>query len=113
MALVLRGRGGDSRIVKTSNSSAGTRARGDLLSPWTVIALWSIPALLSTLETVTFTRLAGHEIAPWRAFVAEAPQWYGWALLTPLIARLGERFPLRRPLRWRNLAVHAGASPSM
>jgi two-component system LytT family sensor kinase len=110
MALVLGSRGGDSRIVTTSNGSAERRARGDLLSPWTVIALWSIPALLSTLETVTFTRLAGHEIAPWRAFVAEAPQWYGWALFTPLIARLGERFPLRRPLRWRNLAIHGAAS---
>jgi two-component system LytT family sensor kinase len=96
--------------VNTSHSSADTHARSDLLSPWTVIALWSIPALLSTLETVTFARLAGHEIAPWRAFVAEAPQWYGWALLTPLIARLAERVPLRRPLRWRNLAIHAGGS---
>jgi two-component system LytT family sensor kinase len=96
--------------VSSSHSWDDTHARSDLLSPWTVIALWSIPALLSTLETVTFTRLAGHEIAPWRAFVAEAPQWYGWALFTPLIARLGEHLPLRRPLRWRNLAIHAGAS---
>jgi two-component system, LytTR family, sensor kinase len=110
MALVFGSPRGERRIVTTSNGFAEKRARGDLLSPWTVIALWSIPALLSTLETVTFTRLAGHELAPWRAFVAEAPQWYGWALFTPLIARLGARFPLRRPLRWRNLAIHAGAS---
>jgi len=57
-----------------------------------------------------FARMAGHPIAPWRAFVAEAPQWYAWAAYTPAIVVLGERFPLRRPVRWRNVFVHATAS---
>lgn len=75
-----------------------------------MFAIWSVPALLSTLETVMFSSAAGRPMAPWRAFVAEGPQWYGWALLAPVIARLGERFPLRRPLQLRNVAVHAAAS---
>jgi LytS/YehU family sensor histidine kinase len=57
-----------------------------------------------------FARQAGRPIPVARAFFAEAPQWYGWALLTPLIVTLGERFPLRRPLRARSVAVHVAAS---
>ncbi|MDB4874898.1 MAG: signal transduction histidine kinase, LytS [Gemmatimonadetes bacterium] len=57
-----------------------------------------------------FSRMGGRPIPAWRAFAAEAPQWYGWALLTPVIIRLGERFPLQRPLRARNVTVHALAS---
>ncbi|MEP6621218.1 MAG: histidine kinase [bacterium] len=76
------------------------------LSPWSLIALWSVPALLSTLETVMFSRAAGHPMTPLLAFIAEAPQWYAWALLTPLIAHLGQRVPLRQPLRGRNIAMH-------
>jgi signal transduction histidine kinase len=57
-----------------------------------------------------FARLAGRPMPVWRAFLAEAPQWYGWAALTPLIVALGERFPLRAPVKARNVVVHATAS---
>jgi two-component system LytT family sensor kinase len=80
------------------------------VNPWMVLGLWSVPALLSTFETVMFASAAHRPIAPWRAFVGEAPQWYGWALFTPAIVALGRRFPLRRPIRLRNVFVHAGAS---
>ncbi len=84
--------------------------RSPALSVRVAFAIWTIPTLLSTLETVTFARLGGHPIAPWRAFVGEAPQWYCWALFTPMIAALGERVPLRRPVRARNVALHVCAS---
>lgn len=80
------------------------------LSPWVVFALWSIPALLATFETTTLAGASGHPIALWRAFASEAPQWYGWALLTPIVARLGARFPLARPVRLGHVAVHVAAS---
>ncbi len=80
------------------------------LDPWLLAALWTVPAVLSTLETVMFARLSGHPIAVWRAFVAEAPQWYGWALLTPLVFALAARFPIRRPLKSVNVLVHLAAS---
>jgi hypothetical protein len=92
------------------HSPSPADSRGSRLSPRLSLAIWTVPTLLSTLETVYFARLGGRPIAAWRAFVAEAPQWYGWALLTPLIVALGERFPLRRPLRARNVAVHAAAA---
>jgi two-component sensor histidine kinase len=85
-------------------------ARRSGLSPFAVFGLWTIPTLLSTLETVMFARLGNRPISVTRAFFAEAPQWYGWALLTPLIVSLGERCPLRRPVRAGNVLAHVGAS---
>ncbi len=80
-----------------------------ILSPWLVLAAWSVPALLSTFETVTFARLAGHPIELWRAFATEAPGWYAWALCTPLIAGVAMRAPLVRPVRARNVLAHVVA----
>ena len=77
---------------------------------WKIAAIWMIPAALSTFETVMFASIGGRPISVWRAFVAEAPQWLGWAIFTPAIISLGERYPLRRPVRPRSLVVHAFAS---
>jgi two-component sensor histidine kinase len=86
------------------------KPRRFVLGPAAIIGLWTIPTLLSTLETVMFARMAGRPMPVWRAFLAEAPQWYGWAALTPVIIALGRRFPLRAPVRARNVAVHAVAT---
>src|SRR5262245_36355785 len=87
---------------------AGSQKRR--LPTWTLAGVWMIPAVLSPLETVMFARLSGHPIAVWRAFVGEAPQWFGWAVLTPLIIALAERYTLRRPVRVSSVLVHASAS---
>src|SRR5882757_3618628 len=71
-----------------------------------IIALWTVPALLSTFETVVFSSLNGQPTPVWRAFVSEASGWYTWALITPLVIRMGIRFPVIRPLRWRHIAAH-------
>ena len=86
------------------------RPRNGILSPRVLLALWTVPALLSTFETVIFARLAQRPMPLWRAFVAEAPQWYGWVLFTPAIVALGRRYPLRRPVRVRNVFVHVTGS---
>jgi signal transduction histidine kinase len=77
---------------------------------WLVLLMWTVPTLLSTFETVMFARLGRRPIPVWRAFLSEAPQWYGLALFSPLIVALGERFPLRRPIRVANVVTHAFAS---
>jgi two-component system, LytTR family, sensor kinase len=69
-------------------------------------ALWTVPALLSTFETVVFASLSGHPLPVWRAFISEASGWYTWALVTPLIIRMGIRYPVT----WRNALVHAAAA---
>jgi two-component system, LytTR family, sensor kinase len=99
-------------VVAVTTSLAQTSQPDNLesLAVWKIAAVWTIPAVLSTVETVMFGRLGGHPIAAWRAFVGEAPQWFGWAALTPAIIALGERYPLRRPVRLRAIVVHAAAS---
>lgn len=83
------------------------------LTPAISFAIWTVPTLLSTVETVTFAGIGHHPIAIWRAFVAEAPQWYTWALFTPLIIRLGTLAPLRAGARLRSGAIHVAASLAM
>lgn len=94
-------------------SMSGQRDQGEdlssVLSPWLVVAAWTVPALLSTFETVTFARLAGHPIELWRAFATEAPGWYAWAACTPLIARVAMRAPLVRPVRARSVMAHVAS----
>ena len=97
-------------VVTTQPTQRERRGEDESLSAWKIAAVWTIPAILSTVETVMFARLAGHPIAMWRAFVGEAPQWFGWAALTPAIIALGERYPLRRPIGARSVFVHGGAS---
>jgi two-component system, LytTR family, sensor kinase len=70
------------------------------------LAIVTIPALLSTFETVMFARLGGRPIAAWRAFVGEAPQWYTWVLLTPAIVAVGARLRIGWPPALRSVAVH-------
>ena len=77
---------------------------------WQIAGVWAIPAVLSTVETVMFARAGGHPIAVWRAFVGEAPQWFGWAALTPAIVALGQHYPLRKPVRASAILLHASAS---
>lgn len=72
------------------------------------LALVTVPAVLSTLETVMFASMSGRPIAPWRAFVAEAPQWYTWVFLAPMIVSTARRYRLRWPPAPRTVAVHVG-----
>ena len=79
-----------------------------LVAPWLVVAAWTVPALLATFETVMFSRIAGHPIELWRAFLSEAPGWYVWCAFTPIIARVARRAPLA-PLHWRAPLLHAAS----
>lgn len=98
--------------MRMTDDSTSLPARPDegRVQPRIAFAIWSIPALLSTFETVMFSAMAKHPIPVWKAFASEAPQWYCWALLTPVIAGMGERFPLRRPFKARNFLANLGAS---
>lgn len=75
-----------------------------------IVAAWTVPAALSTFETVMFASASNHPISVARAFAAEAPGWYTWAALTPVIIALGRRFPLDRRTRPGAIGVHIGAS---
>jgi two-component sensor histidine kinase len=96
--------------MQAQTSDQNIKHDDERIAAWKIVAVWTVPAILSTTETVMFGRLGGHPIAVWRAFIGEAPQWYGWALLTPGIIALTRRYPLRRPIRIPSIVVHAAAS---
>lgn len=75
-----------------------------------LLAVWTIPALLSTMETIVFARQAGRPMPAWLAFAAQAPGWYAWALLTPVVVALGRRWRIDRAPRGRALVMHLGCA---
>ena len=77
-----------------------------------LLAAWSIPALLATIETVVFSRSSPRPLSfPW-AFLTQAPGWYTWALLTPFVLWLGRRWRMERPLRPATIGGHLLAAAS-
>lgn len=74
---------------------------------WPIIVLaWAVPALLGTVETVMFWRMAGRDYPLWRAAAMQVPPWIVYALLTPVIFTLGTRIPLERSLLVRRFTLH-------
>lgn len=74
------------------------------------IALWSAVVLVSALHG--FLRDV-QEGTVWSVFDYlrwSAIQWYVWAALAPIVFRLGERYPVRAPIRLRSLGRHLAAS---
>jgi two-component system, LytTR family, sensor kinase len=74
-----------------------------------LVGIWTVPAVLSIAQEYLYSRLTGHPMPLWRAAVSEAPHWYVWVLVTPLIVRLVERWPLTWPpvagALWRHLGL--------
>lgn len=71
-----------------------------------VLVAWTIPALFSAGIVVEHSLETGTSIALGRAFLLNAPVWYSWAILTPLVLFLADRLPLAGPRAWRNAALH-------
>jgi two-component system, LytTR family, sensor kinase len=78
--------------------------------PWRSIALlWTGFALVNATQIVGGMRAVGMEHAWLRLFLAVLLSWLVWALATPLVLRLGHRFP---PNHWRPVRawlIHLGA----
>jgi two-component system LytT family sensor kinase len=75
-----------------------------------VLAAWTVAGLLLATQAWVSRAMRGEPIA-WLHTLAIWLAWaYLWALLTPLVFRLVERFPLAVPNRLNDLQVHAVAS---
>ncbi len=94
-------------VAPSSTAEPEPRPRFPL---WLLAGVWTLPALLSTLETVVFNAMSGRSMPVWRAFVGEASGWYTWALITPAVVALGRRFPLRRATWMRHAPLHLSAA---
>lgn len=73
-----------------------------------LVGIWLVPGLLQCVQEVTYARAQGAaDLGVAHALVHFLPTWLPWALFTPWILALTERFPLTRGGRARALPVHA------
>ncbi|MDQ2889695.1 MAG: histidine kinase [Gemmatimonadota bacterium] len=78
---------------------------------WRVAAVvWLVPTLLSATTSYAFTRVTGNPVAFWSVLVINLPIWYFWALVTPLIFRLGRAVRIGWPVSPTALLLHVAAS---
>ena len=70
---------------------------------WTALALF-----LAVSSSLTY-RSTGRP-ANWFLSIARSlSEWWLWALLTPIVVWLAQRYPLDRPGRWSHAAIHVAA----
>jgi two-component system, LytTR family, sensor kinase len=79
------------------------------VSMLTILVIWSVAALAEVSATYVTDRMNGTPRPLWLVILRHAPGWYAWALMTPAILWLAERFPLRRPVRASAVIVHVVA----
>src|SRR5207253_1122257 len=75
----------------------------------TLVAAWSIPALLGVPFALSSLTTAPTGSAPWRALVVLMATWQVWVFATGPILAVTDRFPPSRPIRGRMIAAHAFA----
>ena len=77
---------------------------------WLIIAAAClVPAVLDGALTYVQARLAGR-VASWQEIFWQANEWLILGALTPIAYGLARRYPLRPPIRARNLFAHAGGA---
>ncbi len=74
-----------------------------------LLAAWTVPALLSSFQRWASSALTDHPASFWRIAASEWPGWYVWAAMTPAIFFVTARYPLKRPIRGRDLVAHVSA----
>ncbi|MFN8651522.1 MAG: histidine kinase [Gemmatimonadales bacterium] len=75
-----------------------------------LLALWTIPALISTAQSWLLLNAEQQQQALWRQLATQVPLWWYWVAATPVIAWLLRRFPLEQGLTGAAVAVHLGSA---
>ena len=82
------------------------RVNARSLRPWLLVsAVWILPAILGALDSMAQQRLFGQSIR-YTDVLFGAFDWLLYGVLTPFVIALSRRFPLARPIRPRNVAIH-------
>jgi two-component system, LytTR family, sensor kinase len=79
------------------------------ISPVVVIAIWTVPGLLSCFQRWAPDYFHAHPTSFWHIVAVQMPDWYLWAAFTPVIFRLARQFPLQRRLSVRVVSAHVAA----
>jgi two-component system, LytTR family, sensor kinase len=103
-------------MMETMINAAGLEDEGRhwLHKPWARLALiwgvWTFIGLVFTCQFY-FSMYRSDRPVEWSYAIYLQMTWaYLWALATPIILWLAERFPVEKKLWWRHLALHVGAS---
>jgi signal transduction histidine kinase len=76
------------------------------IRPWILVStIWILPAILGSLDSLAQQGLSGQPIQ-YREVLFNGLDWLLYGLLTPFVIALSRRFPLARPIRPRNVAIH-------
>lgn len=79
-----------------------------------ILGGWAVLGLVETVRAVQDPVALGVSDIPWGyALVGNFPWWLVWALLTPFIFQIADRFRLDRPRWWRHLPVHLAAGAAI
>jgi signal transduction histidine kinase len=77
------------------------------LRPWVLIsAAWIVPAILASLSSYFQARVGHWDVPGPRELIWQGGDWLLYGALTPLVFLLAHRYPLRRGLLARNIAIH-------
>ena len=98
---------------RTATPSPGTPSPGRL-SPtlWWVLNLagWTLVALLTAFQRQFMAQVWGKDVEFWEHLRWTLVDWWGWALLTPLVLWWGARYPLHTGEWRKNLPYLLGGS---
>jgi two-component system, LytTR family, sensor kinase len=87
--------------------AASFRVWASIWGAWTLLAvLFGVSSWLTYVST-------GRPANWWLTLARSFSEWWLWALLTPVVAWLGRRFPFRRHTWPRAAAVHAAAGTAI
>jgi signal transduction histidine kinase len=96
-------------IAEVRAMPAMTRSDADVSWKW-VLGIWSVPAVLGAFASYANSRETGHAVSAARAIWLGLGAWLIWPVLTPVVVRLGQRWPLDRRMHWRVLLGHFAAA---
>jgi two-component system LytT family sensor kinase len=85
-------------------------ARGGARSAAMLAALWTVPGVLSSVETYVFQSMEARRPIFWKVALVQCSGWWAWALMTPLVFAIARRYPVRRPVSAGTIGVHAAAA---
>jgi signal transduction histidine kinase len=88
-------------------SDTVTHVRMPRLRPWMIVsAAWIVPAVFAVINRIAQAPLQGWEPATVRELLFEFGDWLLYALLTPGVFAVSNRWPLTRPHLARRIALH-------
>lgn len=71
-----------------------------------MFSVFTLVAIVDSSQYYFGQRLSDRPVAFWRAAAYALPEWWLWALLTPLIVWAGRRLPIQSPHAARNAVLH-------